>query len=127
VKTFESTCDKRTIPYPKTESEFEIQAFIYAELRALGVDVRGELVTVFFDGINGKQKHRTMCRFDLVIFENKIPIRIVEVKHGRKTFVSERARQCERYRKYGVPVTFVFGMEQAIRFVSDFTDTILPY
>jgi hypothetical protein len=123
MRTFEPTCDRRTIPYPETETEFEIQAFIYSELRAMGVDVRGELVTTFYDGSEigcRSQKCRTVCRFDLVVFADRKPVHIIEVKRERKKVIKECGRQCGRYRRYGVPVTFVSGMDQSRTIVSQF-------
>ena len=89
--------------YRTRPSEFEIQAYLYCELRRLGYDVRGEVSTKDGD-----------CRFDLVVFANKKPVRIIEVKSCRKRY---RSRQLEQYRAYGIKVLSVCGMSEAIELV----------
>jgi hypothetical protein len=83
-------------------SEFEIQAFLYQQLRDMGYLVRGEVTT---------KKGR--ARFDLVIFSpgKRFPLRIIEVKkrHSRGT-----GNQVNRYySEFGVPVDLVGGMDSA--------------
>ncbi len=90
----------REIKYGKRPTEFEIQAYLYTELRRLGYDARGEVTTKDGD-----------CRFDIVVFANKRkPARIIEVKSCRKKY---RSRQLDQYRAYGIKVISICGMEQA--------------
>jgi hypothetical protein len=94
---------KREIRYPSLPSEFEVQAFLYTELRCLGYDARGEVTTR--DG---------EFRFDIVIFtgagHSRRPVRIIEVKDRTKSY---RRKQIEAYGTYGVIVISVCGMDQA--------------
>lgn len=94
---------KLEIRYPSYPSEFEVQAFLYSQLRALGYDARGEVTTR--DG---------EFRFDIVIFagigRSRRPVRIIEVKDHAKSY---RRKQIEAYGAYGVKVIAVCGMEQA--------------
>ena len=95
------------------ESEFEVQANLYSALKTKGVDVRGEVA--WFD-----PGTRTHCRFDLVIYENKAPVHILEVKARQvkhKTCL-EDTRQGRRYRLFGIPVTFIYGSADASLFVN---------
>jgi hypothetical protein len=85
--------------YSGRPSEFEIQAYLYCELRRFGYDARGEVSTKDGD-----------CRFDVVVFVGRKPRRIIEVKKSRKQY---RSKQIEYYRSYGVKVVSVCGMEQA--------------
>lgn len=93
----------REIRYPGRPSEFEVQAFLYTELRRLGFDARGEVTTR--DG---------EFRFDIVVFvgsgQSRKPARIIEVKDRSKSY---RSAQIENYKAYGVTVISVCGMEQA--------------
>ena len=100
-------------------SEFEVQAFVYSSLLAKGVRIRGEVVTAYAS--NGCRRER--CRFDLVIFdERQNATRIIEVKarKNRNNLLCENGRQPHRYRHFGVPVTFIRGMGEAIKFVEAF-------
>lgn len=93
-------------------TEFEVHASLYSALRANGFDVRGE--------VKWRDKlTRCSCRFDLVLYRNDLPVEIVEVKAGRVTHRSglENTRQGRRYRLFGVPVTFVYGAEDAQAFL----------
>lgn len=61
---------------------------------------------------------RARCRFDLLIFNRGELNHIVEVKakpitHRRGV---EATRQGTRYREFGVPVTFVYGLDDADEF-----------
>lgn len=89
--------------YSQRPSEFEIQAYLYCELRRLGYDARGEVTTKDGD-----------CRFDIVVFHRQKPVRIIEVKACPKRY---RSRQLEQYRIYGIKVLCVCGMEQAIELI----------
>lgn len=99
--------------YPAIESEFEVQAWLYGNLRDLGFDVRGEVQAL---GCFGMRKTKAGCRFDLVLYDAmKKPICIFEVKARpvkHKISVDE-TRQGMRYPLFGVPVHFVYGMAGA--------------
>lgn len=90
-------------------SEFEIQAFLYFELRRLGYNVRGEVGT-----------YHSKAKFDLVIYDRKksgrFPLRIIEVKKQRRSREAhtKSGSQIHRYYEdYGVPVDLVGGMDEA--------------
>lgn len=87
------------IKYKHVPSEFEIQAYLYCELRRLGYDARGEVSTKDGD-----------CRFDIVVFRAGRPVRIIECKKSRKQY---RSRQIEQYGLYRIKVISVCGKEQA--------------
>lgn len=121
----EPTNNKYKIAKPDEDylSEFEVQAFLYSELKRLGIDVRGE---VNFKGEKkyyeqNKKSRQTRCRFDLVIFHNCEAIKIIEVKNApikHKTSL-ENTRQGIRYRHFGIPVIFIYGMNDAIKLLQD--------
>jgi len=76
------------INYPKRQSEFEVQSHLYEALKAVGLNVRGEV----------KHEH---CRFDLVIYDKENnPICIIEVKGRGKENYMERFKHTKRYSKY---------------------------
>jgi type I site-specific restriction-modification system R (restriction) subunit len=84
-----------TVDYPQRYSEFEIQASVWSVLKKNGVDVRGEVKALG-------------CRFDLVIYKNKEPICIIEVKNKRrdKPEYEVKSKQLKRYRLFGIPVLY---------------------
>lgn len=92
----------RDIPYYSCDTEFEVQAELFCELKKRGYDVRGEVCY---------RNEEMQCRFDLVIFNNKIPRWIIEVKASdikhRKEL--EDTRQGRRYRMFGIPSSFIYG------------------
>lgn len=92
-------------------SEFEVQAWLYNRLLAAGLDVRGEVRWL-------DKKTRTSCRFDLVIYKNGEAAEIIEMKWGEVKHKRgvENTRQGIRYRKFGVPVTFIYGQKDATDF-----------
>ena len=97
-------------------TEFEVQAFLYMRLREMNIDARGEVV-VRLKAENGRYEQH---RFDIVIFDGATATQIIEVKSGpikHKNGV-ENTRQARRYREFGVPVTFIYGMEQAEEFLA---------
>lgn len=108
MRKLDPTCQKHTITKPVKPSEFDIQAYIYAELKAIGVDIRGEVI----HRAQGRQ-----CRFDLVIFSGNTAKAIIEVKTEGSNSVQVNGRQCTRYREYGVPVYYIHGMHQAGVFI----------
>lgn len=109
------------VGYPGQDSEFEIQAFLLYELRALGYDVRGEVTT-----------RCDRFRFDLVVFKGRVAVRIIEVKKhkrpiGYKKVSVRRQRQAIRdqisdYSTIGLPVDCVRGMARAKAYVARATN-----
>ena len=96
-----------------THSEFEVQAYLYNELQKLGYVVRGEVR--WFD-----PETRIHCRFDLVIYDGDAPYWIIEVKPhapGKRKMNLEDTRQGRRYRLFGIPVTFIYGISDATDFL----------
>lgn len=85
------------IPPPTSETEFEVHARLYCGLLALGYAVRGDV-----SGDGGD-------RFDLVVFDKGVAVRIIEVK--KRGVVAQR-NQINRYSRYGVPVDVVCGMDE---------------
>ena len=103
--------DDRIIHYPYSFSEAEVMFFLYKELKDKGLDVRAEVTS-----------KNLASRFDLVIFEDKIPIRIIEVKRGKNT--KKTPGQLSKYREYGVPVDFVRGIAEAEKYVGQTFDRV---
>lgn len=101
-------------------SEFETQAYLFMKLRELGHEVRGE-VRVSYVLRNHRGTYNAQSQFDIVIYENGRASQIVEVKaYRRETSGSiEHTRQAQRYRMFGLPVTFVFGMADAQQFIAE--------
>jgi hypothetical protein len=95
---------------PRHVTEFEVQAFLYSELKAIGWTVRGEVPTF-----------RHKARFDLVVYDNEgYPLRIIETKCVRRS--AKRGTRSgdqigEYYDFYGVPVDLVCGMKEAARYI----------
>jgi hypothetical protein len=102
------------IRYPAAASEFEIQAAIYAGLKELAYDIRGEVA-------------EGDCRFDLVVYlEDRKPVRIIEVKKYRPNEGpkehrnrAKQSNQCQlqKYEQFGVPVDVVAGMKNARKYI----------
>lgn len=94
---------------PTWDSEFEVQAWLWCELRALGFNVRGE--------VKHQLPKRAYCRFDLAEFADGELVGVIEVKARpvkHKTAAGwEGTRQGRRYNGLDVPVELVCGMEQA--------------
>jgi hypothetical protein len=107
------------IPYPKRLTEFEIQSRVYTSLRAMGYDARGEIVWQRITNSSGKTK-REKCRFDVLIFEDKKVVEIVEIKNSVKSNRGnlETTRQGTRYRRFGVPVVFIHGDTDATNYLN---------
>jgi len=97
-----------------TPTEFEVQAYLYSALKAAGLDVRGEITF-------RNPKTRENYRFDIVIYEYSAPKEIVEVKAMpvRHKNGVENTRQANRYRNFGIPVVFVYGLEDADSYIQD--------
>lgn len=112
LKKLSPNTSEHSIQYPQMDSEFEIQAYLFAKLKAAGFDVRGE---VQVHGMFGLRKAKASCRFDIVIYENGVATLIIEVKArvvNHKSTVDD-TRQGKRYTTFGVPVWFVYGMSDA--------------
>lgn len=114
LKTLEPTSNENEIVCNENarETEFEVQAYLYWALRSAGLKVRGEFVWRLV------QKRRR-CRFDLLLYRNGNPAHIIEIKARpvkHKTCVDD-TRQCKRYRTFGIPVTFVYGLADADEFM----------
>ena len=112
MKTLDPISNEFTIPVPNGATEFEVHAELFVRLRDLGFDVRGE--------VNWKSKkkeagRKMTCRFDLVVYDDGKPAHIIEIKSAPIDHRDglENTRQGRRYRMFGVPVTFVYGMEEA--------------
>lgn len=106
----EPTSASNKIVDTTVDSEFEVQAWLYWMLKQAGLTVKGEVKQPFLN--DGK---RSACRFDLVVFDGGFAKAIIEVKSSpiRHKTSLEETRQCSRYRCYGVPVIFVYGMDGA--------------
>lgn len=118
IEKLEFESSDHVIQFPEMESEFEVQAFLYSKLIDLGYAVRGEVQVL---GNFGLRKTKASCRFDLIVFEKQQPILILEIKARKvkhKTCV-EDTRQSQKYRTFGIPVWFVYGMEGAKQVLID--------
>lgn len=110
------------VEYPSVNSEFEVHATLFMELKACGYDVRGEVKA---RGCFGLRAAKTGCRFDLVIFKDQVAVLILEVKGNdvkHKAGV-EGTRQGQRYPCFGIPVWMVYGMpgaQEAIKRAKEF-------
>lgn len=115
------------LQYPHKPSEFEIQAFLFINLRRMGYDVRGEV-----------KGHARASRFDLVIFGKErsasgkcrpMPVRIIEVKRGRQKVAAGTAcgdQVLGYYEKYGIPVDLVGSFSEAHAYLAEIGRTICP-
>lgn len=109
MQTLEKTCSECLIDFPENgaATEFEVQAEIYCALKGHGFSVRGEVNWA-------DRKTREHCRFDLVIYAEGKPWHIVEIKARpvrHKNGVAS-TRQGTRYTKFGLPVSFVYGVDE---------------
>lgn len=108
----------QTVLEPKKASEFEVQAMLWSELRAMGYNVRGEVRAPFAAGMK-----RERCRFDLAIFEDGKMVGIIETKAGvtkHKTNAGwSGTRQGFRYGTYGVPIVVIYGQKHAEKFIDE--------
>jgi hypothetical protein len=122
VTTFEPSHSSKVISYPCAHSEFEVQAWLYMALRDFGIDVRGELKTLF--AARCRNSRPQFCRFDLVIFEQGKAVTILEVKANfvRHKNGVDATRQASRYREFGIPVQFVYGMNGAEKIVRELAE-----
>jgi len=89
------------IDYLNKDSEFDIQATLYNELKLVnGLEVFGEFKVL--GGKIGSSVRKQLCRFDLIVFKNKKPLVIIEVKRGNRN--KGIRKQLDSYRKFGIPV-----------------------
>lgn len=97
---------------PTGETEFEIQAFVWCELRRLGYRARGEVKSAFAG--------RACVRFDVAVFDDGVLVAIVEVKRNeaRNKAAWAQSRQGSRYEQFNVPVHIICGMTQAREFIA---------
>ena len=106
------------IPEPTKHTEFEIQAYLYTQLRLLGYNIRGEVNVRY----KSSWKNRAKCRFDLADFSGGVLRGIIEVKSRPIKHKTEDGwlgtRQGSRYNDYFVPVRLILGMDDAINFVN---------
>lgn len=111
------TSTNREVLEPKGDTEFEVQAYLWNELRRMGVNARGE--------IKAKYGKRTWVRFDIAIFDDGKLKQIVEIKKRqvKHNTTWEDTRQGKRYNEFGVQVNIVYGMEQAKEFIKFFKET----
>ena len=84
-----------TIPYPAHKSEVEITCHILTELKNMGFDARAEVTA-----------HDKRSRFDIVVYSNKKPIRILEIKKNSQEDITS---QKGKYSKYKIEVDFIRG------------------
>jgi hypothetical protein len=101
------------IKYPKKVSEFEIQAELYSLLKdEEGYDVRGE---VRVDDRKQPKGYR-QCRFDLVVYEDKVAKFIIEVKDRKPKNFNKNTRQFKKYSSFGIPLFYCFGLDEIPKF-----------
>lgn len=110
------TSTNREVLEPKGDTEFEVQAYLWNELRRIGVNARGE--------IKAKYGKRTWVRFDIAIFDDGKLKQIIEIKKRqvKHNTTWEDTRQGKRYNEFGVHVNIVYGMEQAKEFIKFFKE-----
>lgn len=106
------------IAEPKKLSEFEVHAYVWSELRKLGINARGEVEVPFACDKN----RRAVCRFDIAIFDNGVLTGIIEIKANVISHKKEDGwlgtRQGSRYMSFGVPVELIYGQDEAERFIA---------
>lgn len=85
--------------YNKNQSEAEIQAGLYGDIRQMNLDAKLQV-----RGYIPNDSRRKKCLFDIVVFWplNHRPICIIECKKGRG--VCNASTQIARYNKFGLPV-----------------------
>lgn len=114
METFECLSTAYVIQPPPGDwqSEFEVQAALFHELRNAGFVVRGEVLW-------RNPATRRCCRFDLVLYRDGFPFHAIEVKSRpvKHKDGAQNTRQGKRYREFGVPVTFVYGFQDVAAFM----------
>lgn len=107
------------IKEPTKASEFEVQAYVWSELRKLGINARGEVKVKYMQ--DGNKRDR--CRFDIAVFEDGYLVGIIEIKANVVTHKTNAGwigtRQGHRYTSFGVPVEIIYGQAEAELFISN--------
>jgi hypothetical protein len=98
---------------PQTPTEFEVKAYLFARLRELGFNVRGEVRSTSKPGPTENLLGGELCA-DLAIFDGGKLLLVIEVK-AQPTDVDWYASQQGR-RYDGAPIMLVGGMDEARRF-----------
>lgn len=108
--------------YVRKYSEFEIQAYVYQNLRDMGHDARGEVQST-----TKKEEKKGKCIFDIVVFENWYPIRIIEIKRSpKRNEAVTRKIQIEKYLRFGVGIDLVCGMNEARKYMEAWRANGMP-
>ena len=107
---------QKLVVEPDRQTEFEVQAYLWSQLRSLGINVRGEVKATF--------EKRSVVRFDLVVFKDGVLQGIIEVKSApiKHKTCWEQTRQGLRYHQFGVPVVIVYGQDQAEALIKNATE-----
>jgi hypothetical protein len=109
------------IAKPKSYSEFEVQATLYAILKFNHkIDVRGE---VSYKMPTYGELKASSSRFDLVIFKNDKAICIIEVKNGKKEKQNTTTRQFKKYSQFGIKLVYCMNMN----FVKQVAQEVLDF
>lgn len=105
------------IKEPTNVSEFEVHAYVWTELRKLGINARGEVKVKY----NDPRQPRAVCRFDIGVFQEGYLAGIIEIKSRPIQHKSDAGwvgtRQGSRYMTFGVPVELIYGQAEAERFI----------
>lgn len=89
--------------YRTKYSEFELQALLYDQLRSQDIDVKGEVYW---------RMSNTYCRLDLVIYENRKPICIIEVKRNDYYWDKTEAQMIKYEEAFNLPVLLFNDISQ---------------
>ena len=100
------------IEYPKHRSEFEYHAWLFCQIRMMGIDARGEVPFPSTWGNRG-------ARFDIVVFHKQEPRRIIEVKSITK--IDRNYDVPDKYKHVKIPIDNVYGGEH-MHYLSWFED-----
>ncbi len=98
-------------------TEFEVQSFLYENLRERGCEVRGEWPL---------SDQKNPMRIDLMVFQDSCPILAIEVKRQPVHLYAGKSRseiyaQCKRYQSIlECPLVLIDGMTKAVEFLVDY-------
>ena len=95
------------IEYPKSVSEFEIQAELYQAIKIAGFDVRGEVRAACLDF---GRPH--LVRIDLVVYRDCKAVVLIECKRSATETLNVNVRQGRRYSMFGLPVIVCGSLER---------------
>jgi len=98
----ERTKGSTIIPYPKTHSESDSQSYVLNKFLEQRIDAKSE---VFSQDLT--------CRFDIVVFKETLPQRIIEIKKEGESVTVEQAK---RYERFNIPITYIYGSADAFEF-----------